>query len=70
MALLDFVQEYLGESAPETLNQEGKTNLDSNESTRVIIHGWFQQQKFHLNSCSDVQTFHGKLSGKHPNSSF
>jgi len=28
MALLDFVQDYPGEPAPERQNQEGKTNLD------------------------------------------
>ena len=27
-ALLDFVQDYPGEMAPERQNQEGKTNLD------------------------------------------
>jgi len=35
MAFLDFVRDYLGETAPERKNQEGKMNLDSLEQEIV-----------------------------------
>jgi len=35
MALLDFVRDYPGELAPETYNQQGKTNLDLLEQETV-----------------------------------